>query len=79
MVLVGGMGSLWGSIFGTVLLTLLPELLHAVKDYNVLIQGLILTGVLVFFPEGLFPGILEAWRKRRVVVHKRSVSPGREP
>ena len=65
MVLVGGMGSLWGSIFGAVLLTLLPELLHAVKDYNVLIHGLILTGVLVFFPEGLFPGILEAWRRRK--------------
>ncbi len=79
MVLVGGMGSLWGSIFGTVLLTILPELLHGVKDYNVLIQGLILTGVLVFFPEGLFPGILEAWRKRRVAVQRTTVSTGKEP
>jgi len=79
MVLVGGMGSLWGSIFGAVLLTILPELLHAVKDYNVLIHGLILTGILVFFPEGLFPGILRAWRKSRVTVCAKTVSTGREP
>jgi branched-chain amino acid transport system permease protein len=57
MVLVGGMGSLWGSLFGALLLTLLPEALHAVKEYNVLIYGLILMVALVFFPQGLFPGI----------------------
>ena len=66
MVLVGGMGSLWGSIFGTLLLTILPELLHGVKEYNILIYGLVLTTVLVFFPQGLFPGIIHAWEKRRV-------------
>ena len=69
MVLVGGMGSLWGSVFGTVLLTVLPEFLHAVKEYNVLIYGLILVTVLVFFPQGLFPGILEAWEKRKMRLH----------
>lgn len=65
MVLVGGMGSLWGSAFGAILLTVLPEVLHAVKEYNVLIYGLILMVVLVFFPRGLFPGIAEAFGKRR--------------
>lgn len=79
MVLVGGMGSLWGSIFGTVLLTILPELLHSVKDYNVLIQGVILTGVLVFFPEGLFPGLLGAWRKKRVMAQGGTAPTGKEP
>ena len=57
MVLVGGMRSLWGSLFGALLLTLLPEALHAVKEYNVLLYGLILMVALVFFPQGLFPGI----------------------
>ena len=64
MVLVGGIGSLWGSVFGAVLLTILPEALHAVKEYNVLIYGLILMVVLIFFPQGLFPGIAEALRKK---------------
>jgi branched-chain amino acid transport system permease protein len=68
MVLVGGMGSLWGSVFGALLLTALPEWLHAVKQYNLLIYGLVLMIVLVFFPQGLFPAILQIWEKRRVVV-----------
>lgn len=64
MVLVGGIGSLWGSVFGAMLLTLLPEMLHAVKEYNVLIYGLILMGVLVFFPQGLFPGLVKLLNRR---------------
>jgi branched-chain amino acid transport system permease protein len=65
MVLVGGMGSLWGSVFGALLLTLLPELLHAVREYNVLVYGTILMGVLIFFPQGFLPGIHEVWARRR--------------
>lgn len=57
MVLVGGMGSLWGSVFGAIFLSLLPEVLHAVKEYNVLVYGFILMVVLMFFPMGLFPAI----------------------
>ncbi|HSR13497.1 MAG TPA: branched-chain amino acid ABC transporter permease [Thermodesulfobacteriota bacterium] len=67
MVLVGGMGSLWGSVFGALLLTILPEALHSVKEYNVLVYGLILTVVLVFFPHGLLAGVgdlLRGWRAR---------------
>jgi len=64
MVLVGGRGSLWGSVLGAVLLTLLPEALHAVQEYNVLMYGLILMGVLVFFPRGLFPAIAGVFAKR---------------
>lgn len=66
MVLVGGMGSLWGSAFGAILLTLLPEVLHAAKEYNVLIYGLILMIVLIFFPQGLFPGIMEVFTKKKM-------------
>ncbi len=66
MVLVGGMGSLWGSVFGALLLTLLPEALHAVKEYNVLIYGLILMVALVFFPQGLFPGIAAALGRGKI-------------
>ncbi len=66
MVLLGGMGSLWGSLFGALLLTLLPEALHAVKEYNVLLYGLILMVALVFFPQGLFPGIAAVLRRRKI-------------
>ena len=77
MVLIGGMGSLWGSVFGAFLLTILPEFLHAVKEYNVLVYGTVLMAVLIFFPQGLFPGILEVWKKRRTRMEAESSGPGR--
>lgn len=58
MVVVGGMGSLWGGLAGTALLTYLPEVLHRFEDLHVLIYGLILMGVLVFSPKGLVPALL---------------------
>jgi len=64
MVIVGGIGSLWGGAFGAILLTILPEFLHAVREYNVLAYGLILMVVLIFFPRGLFPGITQVLKKR---------------
>ena len=73
MVLVGGMGSLWGSVFGALLLTILPEALHAVKEYNVLVYGLILMGVLVFLPHGLLTGVAAILGKR-----EKGVSGGME-
>lgn len=65
MVIIGGMGSIWGSIFGAALLTSLPELLEMVEEYSVLAYGLILTVVLIFFPQGLLPGLADLVRRRR--------------
>jgi branched-chain amino acid transport system permease protein len=67
MVLIGGLGSLWGAAFGAILLTVLPELLHAVKEYNVLVYGFILMVVLIFFPQGLFPGIAGILSRRKAI------------
>lgn len=69
MLVVGGMGSLWGGLAGTVILTLLPEFLHRFEDAHVLLYGLILMGVLVFCPQGLIPALLsfgpfKLYRKR---------------
>ncbi|MCE5242183.1 MAG: branched-chain amino acid ABC transporter ATP-binding protein/permease [Syntrophobacteraceae bacterium] len=57
MVVVGGMGSLWGGLAGTALLTGLPEVLHSFEDLHTLLYGLILMTVLVFCPQGLLPAI----------------------
>jgi branched-chain amino acid transport system permease protein len=65
MVLIGGLGSLWGAVVGAILLTVLPEVLHVVKEYNVLVYGLVLMAVLVFYPQGLLPGVQQVLRKRR--------------
>src|ERR1700716_3758051 len=53
MVIVGGMGTLIGPVFGAILLTLLPELLRGVGDLRLVVYGAALTGVVLFMPGGL--------------------------
>ncbi|WP_448383908.1 branched-chain amino acid ABC transporter ATP-binding protein/permease [Desulfosoma sp.] len=65
MVVVGGPGSLWGGLAGTVFLTSLRELLHAMEDFQVLAYGLLLTLSLVYFPQGLLPAVVNLFKKFR--------------
>ena len=53
MVIVGGMGTLIGPVFGAILLTLLPELLRGIGDLRLVVYGLALTLVVLFMPGGL--------------------------
>lgn len=57
MVALGGMGSLWGGLIGTVILTAMPTLLQRFEDLHMLFYGLILMGGLVFFPRGIIPAL----------------------
>ncbi len=59
MVVVGGMGSIWGSVIGAGLLTLLPEWIDIFENYKDLIHGLILVLILMFLPQGLMTGLYE--------------------
>jgi branched-chain amino acid transport system permease protein len=53
MVIIGGMGTLVGPVIGAILLTLIPELLHAIKDFRMVIYGLMLMLVIIYLPHGL--------------------------
>jgi branched-chain amino acid transport system permease protein len=53
MVVLGGMGRLYGSIIGAVILTLLPQFLTAFEDYQTLIYGAIIIVVMIFMPRGI--------------------------
>ncbi len=64
MVVVGGMGSIWGSVFGAALLTLLPEWIDVFENYKDLIHGLVLVLILMFLPQGLITGLIENFRNR---------------
>ena len=59
MVVVGGMGSIWGSLFGAGLMTILPEWLDVFQTYKDIIYGGILVLVLMFLPQGLVTGLVE--------------------
>jgi branched-chain amino acid transport system permease protein len=64
MVVVGGMGSVWGTLFGVGFVTLLPEFLGVLQDYKEVFHGLILVGILLLLPEGLLVGVADFARLR---------------
>jgi len=53
MVVIGGLGSVYGSFLGAALLTLLPEFLRTFQDYDIIVYGLILLLMTMFMPGGL--------------------------
>jgi branched-chain amino acid transport system permease protein len=68
-IVVGGMGSVAGSVIGASVLSALPEALRPVKEYSDVIYTLILLGFLLFLPNGLvtvWHGIVRRIRGRPV-------------
>jgi branched-chain amino acid transport system permease protein len=57
MVVVGGMASVFGSIVGAALLTLLPQVLSAFEGWETVVFGLILMITMIFLPAGLVPAL----------------------
>jgi branched-chain amino acid transport system permease protein len=53
MVVLGGMGSISGSVLAAIVLTLLPEVLRPVKDYRMVIYSLMLIILMITRPQGL--------------------------
>lgn len=53
MVILGGMGNLYGPIFGSILLTWLMDILGKYQEWSLPIYGIILILLLIFFPDGL--------------------------
>ena len=53
MVVLGGMGSMLGSILSAAVLTALPELLRAFSDYRMVVYSLVLVLMMIFKPTGL--------------------------
>lgn len=63
MVIVGGMASIFGSIVGAALLTLLPQVLATFEGWETVVYGLILMVTMIFMPKGLVPTLLRRFGK----------------
>ena len=63
MVVIGGLGSIYGSFLGAALLTLLPEVLRSAQDFDIIIYGGLLMVMVMFMPGGLVRGVPELIRK----------------
>ncbi len=73
MVLLGGVGSVWGPVIGAALLTVLPQVLARWKSYEELIYSVIILVVILVLPGGI-TSLLTELRTRRT--RRR---PGRAP
>lgn len=53
MVVLGGMGSITGSVLAAIVLTILPQLLLDFATYRMLIYSVLLIAMMLFRPQGL--------------------------
>lgn len=51
---IGGLGSLTGSVFGAIIVTVLPEAFRALANYRMLLYGLAVILIIMFRPSGLY-------------------------
>jgi branched-chain amino acid transport system permease protein len=64
-VVVGGVGTLWGSLVGAALLTILSESLREAHGLSVLIYGVLLLLFVLFVPRGIAGFLLDARKRLR--------------
>jgi branched-chain amino acid transport system permease protein len=60
MVVLGGLGSISGSVLAAIILVALPELLREFAEYRLIVYALLLITMMLVRPQGLF-GVREIW------------------
>lgn len=70
IIVLGGLGNLWGTIGAAVVILLLPEKLQAIQEYRLLIFAILVMLILRFRPSGIMPRPLRmlsrvSWRGER--------------
>lgn len=65
MVVLGGLGSMTGSVLGASILVVLPEILRFLNDYRMLIFGALMVVMMIYKPEGFWGA-----KKRRRNIYK---------
>ena len=53
MIVVGGLGNIWGALLGAFILSLLPEFLRGFDIYRMLLFGLAMILIMLFRPQGI--------------------------
>ena len=64
MVIVGGIGSIWGVTIAAALLSVMPQFFQVIDDYKLLVYGMLLFFAMRFMPDGL-GGLEKRFRKNR--------------
>jgi branched-chain amino acid transport system permease protein len=64
MAVLGGLGSILGSIVGAALLTVLPQVLTVFHDYEHIVLGLIMIVFMIFLRAGIVPSLAAIFSRR---------------
>jgi branched-chain amino acid transport system permease protein len=67
MVIIGGMGNIFGVVLGAIFLIMVPERLREFESMRLLLFGLSILLLMLFRPQGVFPNI----RRRRELESKK--------
>ena len=74
LVLVGGLGTLWGPMFGAMLLGALKGFLGSQQWIdNGVVMGLLMVAVVLFLPSGLLPSVLRGFHHLRTGRQRRAM------
>jgi branched-chain amino acid transport system permease protein len=65
MVVFGGMASTFGAVVGAAVLTVLPQFLTVLKDYEMMVFGALMMGTMIFMPRGVVPSLASLFVPRR--------------
>lgn len=79
MLTVGGEGTLWGVIVGVAIIKLLPQYFSALAEYQLLINGALLTAVLLLLPGGAAGGLMRLTNVLWDRIHSRAPHDGATP
>src|SRR6266576_258457 len=79
MIILGGLGSIVGSVLGAILLTILPEALRGFAQYRMVIYSLLLIVLMITRPQVLLgkTDVFKKWRRR--FAGKRDAETGARP
>jgi ABC-type branched-subunit amino acid transport system permease subunit len=55
IIVLGGVGNNWGALVAALIVVILPEKLHALQEYRILLFSVLVVVILLFSPRGLVP------------------------
>ena len=61
IVVLGGLGSMWGTVVATVIVILIPEKFQVLQEYRFLLFSALVIAILLFRPQGLLPRPLRSY------------------
>ena len=65
MAVIGGLGSILGSIIGAAVLVILPQVLTVFHEYETLVLGVMIILFMLFLRQGIVPGLAARLTARR--------------